>query len=105
MYTARLILFLIDFVFGIIQLILALRIILELFSANPATPFVAWLYDISRTLLYPFQNIFPSPILRGGFILDISAIVAILAYALLAYFITELIRFVNYQSVRYYNRP
>jgi uncharacterized protein YggT (Ycf19 family) len=104
MYTARLLLFLIDLVFGIIQAILMLRIILELFAANSSTPFVAWTYDISNTLLYPFHNIFPSPVLRGGFLLDISAVVAVLAYALLAYFVTELIRFVNYQSTRYYNK-
>ncbi|HEX7042845.1 MAG TPA: YggT family protein [Patescibacteria group bacterium] len=101
MYTSRLVLVLIDTVFGLIEGFLILTIVFELFGANPSAPFIAWLYDISRTLLYPFQNIFPSPVLRGGFVLDISAIVALLIYALFAYFISELIRFVNFQSNRY----
>lgn len=104
MYTARLLLLLIDIIFGIIEAVVGLRIIFELFGANPTTPFVAWLYEISRTLLYPFQNIFPSPVLRGGFVLDMSAVVALLAYALLAYLISELIRFINYHSIKYSER-
>ncbi|MCL6096726.1 MAG: YggT family protein [Patescibacteria group bacterium] len=101
MYTARLILLLTDFIFGLIELIIGLRIIFEMFGANPSTPFVSWLYEVSRTLLYPFQGIFPSPVLRGGFVLDMSAVVALLIYALIAYFISELIRFTSYNSSRY----
>lgn len=101
MYTARLILLLTDFIFGLIELIIGLRIIFKMFGANPSTPFVSWLYEVSRTLLYPFQGIFPSPVLRGGFVLDMSAVVALLIYALIAYFISELIRFISYNSSRY----
>lgn len=101
MYTSRLVLFLIDIIFGIIQAILMVRVLLELFAANSGAPFVSWVYDISRTILYPFQNIFPSPILKGGFVLDMSALVALLVYGLLAYFISELIHFVNYHTSRY----
>ncbi len=103
MYTARALLFLIDLIFGIIEFVIGLRILFELFSANASSPIVSWLYAVSRTLLYPFQGIFPSPVLSGGFILDMSAIVALLAYALLAYFISELVRFINYHSIRYNN--
>lgn len=101
MYTSRFALFLIDFIFGLIQLILLIRIVLEVFAANPVAPFVAWMYEVSNTILYPFRGIFPSPTLRGGFVLDISAIVAVLVYALIAYFITELIKFISYHSTYY----
>ena len=102
MYTARIILLLTDFIFGLIELVIGVRIIFEMFGANPSTPFVSWLYDVSRTLLYPFQGIFPSPVLRGGFILDMSAVVALLVYALIAYLISELVRFISYNSIKYY---
>lgn len=102
MYTARLILLLTDFIFGLIELVIGLRIIFKLFGANSSTPFVVWLYEVSGTLLYPFQGIFPSPVIKGGFVLDMTAIVALLIYALIAYFISELIRFINYNSARYY---
>ncbi len=101
MYTSRLILSLVNFIFGLIELILLVRIVLELFAANAGAPFVAWIYDLSGSLLYPFRGIFPSPTLRGGFILDISAIVALLVYALIAYFITEIIRYVSYRPTYY----
>src|SRR5689334_21473435 len=104
MYTARLLLFLIDFIFGVVELLLGFRIILELFGANPRTPFVAWIYDLTKTLLYPFQGIFPSPVLNGGFVLDIGAIIAILIYALIAYLISELVRFISFHSATYYNK-
>jgi uncharacterized protein YggT (Ycf19 family) len=104
MYTARALLLLIDFGFGLIELIIGLRILLRLLGANPATPFVSWLYEVSRTLLYPFQGIFPSPVLNGGFVLDMSAVVALLVYALIAYFVSELIRFISYHSSRYVTR-
>ncbi len=103
MYTARVVLALIDFIFGLIEAIIGLRIFLELFGANPYTPFVTWLYEISRTLLYPFQGIFPSPVLKGGVVLDMSAIVALFIYAFLAYLLSELIRFINFNSSRYYS--
>lgn len=102
MYTARIILLLTDFIFGLIELVIGVRIIFEMFGANPSTPFVSWLYAVSRTLLYPFQGIFPSPVLRGGFILDMSAVVALLVYALIAYLISELVRFISYNSIKYY---
>lgn len=102
MYTARIILLLVDWIFGLIELVIGLRIIFQLFGANPSTPFVNWLYEVSRTLLYPFQGIFPSPVLRGGFVLDMSAIVALLIYALVAYLISELIRYISFNSSRYY---
>src|SRR5438067_329932 len=103
MYTSYIILRLVDFIFGLIELILGARIVLELLSANPASPFVAWVYEVSGTLLYPFRGIFPSPTLRGGFVLDISAIVALFVYALIAYLISELIRFISFNSTRYYS--
>lgn len=101
MYTARLILVLINFVFGIIELVLGLRIVFELFGANSQAPFVSWLYEVSRPLLYPFLGIFPSPVIKGGFVLDMTALVALLIYALVAYLISELIRYISYRSTAY----
>lgn len=105
MYTARLILILVDFIFGLIELVLGLRILLEILGANSSTPFVNWVYTISGTLLNPFKGIFPSPVLQGRFVLDISAIIALFVYALIAYLISELIRWISYRSTMYDDRP
>lgn len=103
MHTARVLLILVDIVFGLIEILVGLRIILGLLGANPATPFVTWVYAISRTLLYPFLGIFPSPVFKGGFVLDMSAVVALFVYALVAYFISELIRFIRFHASHSYS--
>ncbi|MBI3251335.1 MAG: hypothetical protein HYZ62_00315, partial [Candidatus Andersenbacteria bacterium] len=49
-YTKSLTLSLIDAAFTIVELILGLRLILKFFGANPAAPFVNWLYATSTPL-------------------------------------------------------
>lgn len=100
--SGTILLYFINFVFGLIELLIGLRIIFLLLGANPNTPFISWIYDVTTTLLTPFQGIFPSPVFNGGFVLDISALVAMLVYALINYLISELVRFVSYNSTTYY---
>jgi uncharacterized protein YggT (Ycf19 family) len=78
-------------IFAIAELVLSFRIILKLFGANKAAPFVNWVYETSEPLLYPFKDIFPSPKLNGLFVLEFSALFALLVYSLLAYVLTQLI--------------
>lgn len=89
---------LIDFLFGMVELLLFLRIILRLFGANPETPFVNWIYETSGPLIAPFKGIFPNPVLQGGFVLEFSTVFGLLIYALVAYLISELIDFISYHS-------
>ena len=100
--AGRVLLFFISFVFGLIEIIIGFRILLLMLGANPNTPIVNWIYSVSSTLLYPFQNIFPSPVLGKGFVLDMSALVGLLIYALISYLISELIKFISYTSDNYY---
>lgn len=97
---ARFVLLLTNFIFGFIELMLGLRIILKLFGANPATPFVQWVYETSTPLLAPFEGIFPTARIEGGFIIEFSAIFALLVYALIAYFIHELIASATTRRIR-----
>lgn len=100
MSAARILVYFINFIFGIIELIIASRIIFRLLGANPSTPFVVWTYQISGSLIYPFHGIFPSPVLSSGYILEIPAIVALLVYAVIAYLITQVIWFASIRSTR-----
>lgn len=70
-------------VFGFIMILLGLRFLFRLFAANPASPFVSWLYETTGDLLYPFRGIFPSPVTDGGFVFDITTLVALVMYGLL----------------------
>lgn len=77
-------------ILAIIVFFLGFRILFQLFSANPNTPFVAWVYDISRVILAPFSGIFPSQSVGQG-VLDLPALIALIVYALLAQIVIALL--------------
>ena len=92
---------LINFVVGVIEVLLALRFIFKLFGASMAAPFVKWLYQTTQPLLNPFMNIFPAPQIEGRFLIEFTTLAAIIVYMLFAYLILELISAVRYRSKRY----
>jgi hypothetical protein len=75
-------------------LLLAIRLVLELLGANASAPFIAWIYNASASLVAPFQGAFPSLYLSGGYIIDLSAILAMIVYAVIAWLVIRLIAFV-----------
>ena len=83
---------LLDAIFGLIEGMLALRLMLIFFNANPASSFVAWAYAVTDKLVGPFQGAFPS-LWIIGFPIDIPTILAMIAYAVIGWL---LIRFVSF---------
>ncbi|MDC3417545.1 YggT family protein [Aquibacillus salsiterrae] len=81
----------IDVVIGIAQFIIGLRIILKLFGANQSTPFVQWIYQTSSPLLYPFEGIFPTANLEGTFVIEFSALFAMIIYTIVGYVLINLV--------------
>lgn len=69
-------------IIGIIGFLLAVRIVLELLGASASAPFVAWVYSVTGSLMGPFAGAFPNLSL-GGFVLDISALFAMIGYAII----------------------
>ena len=67
---------------------------MRLLGANPATPFVAWLYRVSGGMVAPFAGAFPS-LNFGGFILELSTIFAMIGYAIIAWLVLRLVSFVS----------
>lgn len=90
LYLSRLI----HLVVGLAEIVLILRIVLRLFAANPSASFVHWTYSTSNTLLEPFRGIFPSTVIDKSYVLDFTALFAIVIYALvgslLVYFVDML---------------
>lgn len=80
-----LIITLLNIALGIVSFFLGLRIILRLFGANVSTPIVSWIYNISESLIAPFNGIFPSTTLVPGSVFDIPALIALLAYGVIFY--------------------
>jgi YGGT family len=70
--------------FGVLEVLIALRIGLMLIGANPASPVVALIYGITAVFLLPFVGLIGSPSV-GGMVLEISSMFAMLIYALIAW--------------------
>lgn len=71
-------------IFGIIQLIIVLRIVFLLLDAREANPIVRGILDISQWLVAPFNGIFNTDALaKGGSVLDIAAIAALIGWTIL----------------------
>lgn len=95
MFTANILVSIINFLIGLAEAILGLRVLFRLFNANAANSFVHWIYQTSSTLMDPFRGIFrASATLSPGYVLDISALFAMLIYALIGYLLAALLGWV-----------
>jgi uncharacterized protein YggT (Ycf19 family) len=77
-------------ILGVVETLIIARVILKLLAANPASDIVRFVYNLSAPLVAPFQGIFPTPATQNS-VLELSALVAIAAYALIAWGIVRLI--------------
>src|ERR1700735_661341 len=74
----------VNFVVGVIELLLMFRLIFEFFVVNAATPFVAWLYGATAPLVAPFSKILPNWKF-SGFVVDFATVAALIVYTLAGY--------------------
>ena len=82
---------LISFMEGVI----GLRVILKLMGASTSAPFVQWVYETSKPLLYPFEGMFPSSHVGGApFTIEFSALFALFAYIFIGYLFQEFMEYV-----------
>lgn len=79
------------FLAGLIDVILAIRFVMKLLGANPASGFVSFMSSISEPLVAPFRGIFGTPA-AGGSVLEPASLVAIVIYSLIAWGLVALIR-------------
>lgn len=82
------------YILGILETILAFRLILKLLGANPRSGFVSLIYNVSQAFLAPFSGIFrslTSPGIETSSVFEPGTLVAMIVYALLAYAIVKII--------------
>ena len=77
------------FVLGVLEVILLLRFLFRLLGANQSSSFVVFLYNLSHVFVVPFYGIFNDPAF-GNSVLEITTLIAMLIYALLAWGIVSL---------------
>lgn len=82
LYYARRI---VTLLFGILAVLLGLRILLLLLAANPGNPIVDGIYGITEPFVAPFRGVFAidqvSP--TGNSVFDVAAVVALVGWALI----------------------
>lgn len=72
------------FAFGIVQVLIMLRIVLLLVGANDESALVAGIYDLSGLFIAPFEGVMGTESVRnGGAVLDVAAVVALIGWTLL----------------------
>lgn len=82
------------YVLGVLEVLLAFRLIFKLLGANPTSPFVSFIYTLTQIFIYPFTGIFPTAATKGletQAILESTTIIAMIVYAVIAWGIVRLI--------------
>ena len=75
-------------VFGVIQVLLVLRIVGLLIDANRTNDLVRLVYDVSAILVAPFEGIIRTDTVNAGTsVHDVTAIVALIGWTLLEFLI------------------
>jgi hypothetical protein len=70
--------------FGIVQVLIILRIVLLLLNAREANDLVSWILNTSQWFVGPFDGMLHTNALTaGGSILDLAAVLALLGWSLL----------------------
>ena len=82
--------------FGILEALIALRIGLKLIGANPASPIAEFIYGFTSLFLLPFAGLTATPS-AGGMVLEISSVIAMLVYALIAWALERTIWVIFYR--------
>lgn len=94
--------YLIYFVFGILDVVLAMRFILKILGANPFSGFVTFIYNLSGILVAPFTGMFRTATVAGAettSIFEPATLIAMLVYGLLAWGIVKLTQLLSGKEV------
>ena len=76
--------------FGALEALIGLRVILMLIGANPANPFAALVYQLSELFLWPFRNLIVNPAF-GNSVLEITSLIAMIVYPLIGWAVVRLV--------------
>jgi uncharacterized protein YggT (Ycf19 family) len=91
-------------VFGIVDVVLLVRMVLKLLAANPSAGFTSFIYGVSDALLVPFRGILPTTAVTGKSVFELSVLLAIVVYALVAVGLTRLVAIAFSRSVVFSQR-
>jgi uncharacterized protein YggT (Ycf19 family) len=86
-------------VFGVIEGLLLIRLVLKLLAANPHAGFSTFIYGLTDVFMAPFRNLLPIIGGSSGAVLETSVVIAIIVYALLGWVVARLIVIAFFHNV------
>ena len=81
---------------GILEAVIALRVVFKLIGVNAANPFAAFLYNVTNLFVAPFASLTGAPA-AGGSVLEISSIIAMIVYLLIAWALERIVYVLFYR--------
>lgn len=82
------------YILGVIEALLAFRVVLKLLSANASSGFVSFIYNVSDPFAIPFSGIFGVTVSQGN-VVEWSTFVAMAVYAIVSYGIVKLAQLIK----------
>lgn len=81
---------LISFLFTVLEGLIGLRVVLKLIDANSNNAFASFIYNITALFVAPFNSLMVNPAL-GGNVLELTSLVALIVYAVIAAVLIRLV--------------
>jgi YggT family protein len=81
---------------GLLEALIALRVLFKLIAVNAANPFAAFLYAITDIFVAPFASLIGAPA-AGGMVLEISSIIAMIVYLLVGWVLVQIVNVLFYR--------
>ena len=81
---------------GILEAAIALRVVFKMIAVNAANPFAALLYNVTHFFVAPFASLTGAPAV-GGKVLEISSIIAMIVYLLIAWALERIVYVLFYR--------
>jgi phosphotransferase system glucose/maltose/N-acetylglucosamine-specific IIC component len=82
-----------------VEAAIVMRIVLSILNANLSNTFVSWIYDISSLFITPFEGIVSNSIKIDSFTFELTPIVALVFYIILAFVLSELIKAFSHRNL------
>jgi hypothetical protein len=91
----------VEWIYGLTESVIVVRMIMRFFSASPAAPAVSFVYRLTDWLLHPVNFIFPNVVVGTG-VFDVVALVGLVFYAVIFLVILRLVRFFLIGPAKFY---
>jgi hypothetical protein len=85
------IVYIVYFLFSIVELLLGLRVVLHLVGVNADNGFANFIYALSSPFVALFASLLHNPVLGTTAVLEVTTMIAMIAYAILAWLVGRLI--------------